>query len=273
MPDDISDIRAFYDSNVDKEEGRLARHPIEHDITWRYLEKYLPPSGKILDIGAGTGAYAIPLAERGYTVTAADLSPELIGTCQKKIENSGLSEKITCLVADARDLSAVTENDFDAVLLFGPLYHLVLEEERKMAIRGAFKRLKPGGILFSSFISRYSFWLDIMKIFPYQISKHKYIESVLETGWGEGLPLWDAVFRAYFATVPEIAPLHEQLGFKTLALAGLEPVGAGSEETYKNLTEEQRKPWLDLLVKLSTEQSIIGASAHILYVGEKTVVS
>ena len=72
MPDNVEDIRAFYDANVDREHDRLTRHPIEHDVTWRYLDAYLPAKGTILDIGCATGAYTIPMARRGYHVTAVE---------------------------------------------------------------------------------------------------------------------------------------------------------------------------------------------------------
>jgi len=94
MTDDISHIRAFYDENVEQEQGRLERHPIEHDVTWRYLDAYLPPRGKILDIGAATGAYSIPLAKRGYSVTAVDLSPALIKECRKRVREAKVGDKV-----------------------------------------------------------------------------------------------------------------------------------------------------------------------------------
>src|SRR4030042_3746088 len=129
MADYISDIRAYYDNYP--EHDRLERHQLERDVTWRYLDKYLPPRGKILEIGAATGAYTIPLAKRGYSVTAVDLSPKLIEVCRKRVIEEGLEKKVTCLVADARDLSSVGNTLFDAVLIMGPLYHLVEEEDRK----------------------------------------------------------------------------------------------------------------------------------------------
>jgi S-adenosylmethionine-dependent methyltransferase len=58
VPDDVKDIQVFYDRAVEEENGRLERHQLERDITWRYLDKYLPPRGKILEVGAGTGAYS-----------------------------------------------------------------------------------------------------------------------------------------------------------------------------------------------------------------------
>lgn len=267
MPDDISDIRDYYSMNVEQENGRLERHPIEFDITWRFLEMYLPSTGRILDIGAGTGAYAIPLAKRGYSVTAVDLSPVLIEACKERVRTTSLENKITCLVADARDLSIVTDTDFDAVILMGPLYHLILEEDRRTAIREAFKKMKTGGIIFSSFISRYGIWGDVMNKLPHYIEFQDDVKSVLEKGQDTELPAWGSTFRAYFAKVSETVPLHEKEGFKTLAIAGVEP--GGSDESYKSLTKTQRKLWLDLLFTISTEQSIIGASNHLLYVGEK----
>ena len=112
MPDNIDDIRTYYDKNVEQEDSRLDRHPVEHDITWRFLETYLPPIGKILDIGAGTGPYTIPLAKKGYSVTAVDLSPSLIKACKEKVRSTALEDKVTCLVADARNLSKIADTNF-----------------------------------------------------------------------------------------------------------------------------------------------------------------
>ena len=43
---------------------------IEYLTGMTYIKKYLKPNDKILDIGAGTGAYSIPLSEEGYEVNA-----------------------------------------------------------------------------------------------------------------------------------------------------------------------------------------------------------
>ncbi|UCD09425.1 MAG: class I SAM-dependent methyltransferase [Dehalococcoidales bacterium] len=270
MIDDVSDIRSFYDRNVENEHGRLERHPVERDVTWRFLDKYLPSSGKILDIGAATGAYTIPLARKGYSVTAMDFAPNLMQRCTDRIRELGLRNRVTCLVADARDLSQVTDNDFDAVLLMGPMYHLVDEEDRNTALKEAHQRMKPGGIIFSAFISRYGFWSDIMRTIPHYIENTEDVRSILEGGKDLEKPSWGpGGFRGYFATVPEIYSLHEQKGFQTIAVAGVEPAGIAADEQYKKLTDIQRELWLDLMVEISTKSSLAGASCHILYVGKK----
>jgi hypothetical protein len=76
-------------------------------------------------------------------------------------------------------------------------------------------------------------------------------------------------FRGYFATVPEIAPLHETAGFETLTLAAVEPAISADDDSYNRLQGRQRRLWLDMLYKVSTEPSILGSSRHLLYVGRK----
>ena len=268
MSDDISDIQSYYDGAVEREDGRLERHQLERDITWRYLEKYLPPFGAILDIGAGTGAYALELARRGYAVTAVDLSPRLLEICQRRVVDEGLEGKMTFLVADARDLSDIEDVVFDAVLLMGPLYHLVLEEDRKMALREAFNRLKPGGVIFSAFVSRYGIWGDLVKNIPQLIEKQSEVRSIMERG-REPDDMVRGGFRGYFAEISEIAPLHEGVGFGTLVVAGLEPAISADDESYNRLEGTRRKLWLDFLYEISTEESILAASRHLLHIGVK----
>ena len=55
----------------------MERHRTEFAVTLRALDEHLPPPpAHILDCGGGPGRYAIALAQRGYTVTLFDLSPE-----------------------------------------------------------------------------------------------------------------------------------------------------------------------------------------------------
>lgn len=268
MMDDVSDIAAYYNNDPEREHSRLERHQLEHDLTWRYLNQYLPAQGTILEIGAATGRYTLELAKRGYSITAVDLSAGLLEGCRKSIVEKGLETQVRFAVADARDLTSVTEKEFDIVLLMGPLYHLTLETDRKAALQETFDRLREGGILFSAFISRFGIMGDLLKNMPGWIEDQAEVRSILEKGKdpdhspGEG-------FRGYFAQVSEIAPLHEAIGFETLAVAGVEPAISSDDESYNNLQGKQRQLWLDLLYEISTEKSIIGASRHLLYIGRK----
>ena len=150
----------------------------------------------------------------------------------------------------------------------GPLYHLVVKADRKLALKEAFDRLRAGGIIFSSFNSRFGIMGDLVKNIPTWIEDQAEVRSLLEKGKRpDDYPRGG--FRGYFAQASEIAPLHEALGFETLVVAGVEPAISADDESYNKLQEKQRQLWLDLLYEMSVEKSIIGASRHLLYIGKK----
>ena len=266
--DDISDITGYYNSEAANEHTRLECHQLEYDLTWRYLERYLPPQGHLLEIGAATGRYTLPLARRGYPITAVDLSEMQLEICRQRLAAEGLAERVRLVIADVRDLQAVAEVDFDAVLLMGPLYHLVLEADRQLALQNVHERLKPGGVIVSAFISRLGILGDLMKNVTAWIEKQDEVRSVMSIGKDpDHYPRGS--FRGYFARADEIVPLHEAIGFETLILAGVEPAISADDESYNRLEGARRKLWLDLLDEISQEPSILGASRHLLYVGKK----
>jgi SAM-dependent methyltransferase len=266
--DDISDIADLYDRGVEDEDARLVVHQLEYDLTWRYLTRYLPPAGSILEIGAGTGRYTLALCRRGYAVTAVDLSAALLQRCQLRLEAERLHGQVQCVVADARDLHVVPTKAFDAVLLMGPLYHLIFEEDRRQAVRQAAERLCSGGLLFSTHLSRLGILGDLMRRVPEWIERGQEVRSLLERGRRpDDQPRGG--FRGYFARVSEIRPLHEALGLQTVVLAGVEPAISADDESYNKLQAPRRDLWLDVLEEVSSDETTVGASRHLLYIGRK----
>ncbi|MDW7756019.1 MAG: class I SAM-dependent methyltransferase, partial [Brevefilum sp.] len=83
MTDDISDIAAYYNRNPASEHRRLEENQLEFELTWRFFDAYLPPSGEILEIGAGTGRYTLGLVQRGYTVTVVEISRVNLDACRE----------------------------------------------------------------------------------------------------------------------------------------------------------------------------------------------
>jgi SAM-dependent methyltransferase len=270
MPDDISDIQQYYDSpeSIAHEAERLQRHQLERDITLRYLETYLPPAGRILEIGAATGIYTLWLAQRGHSITAVDLSAGLQAEARKRIQELGLQAQVDFHLADARDLSAIPGQDFDAVLLMGPMYHLVLEEDRRAALQQALNRLRSAGVLFSAWISRLGILGDLICKVPEWIEEKEEVRAIIERGRDpEGQH--PGAFRGYFARVDELIFFHESAGLHTLVLAGVEPAISADDESYNRLEGEQRRLWLDLLYEMSTERDLLAGSRHLLYIGRK----
>src|SRR5699024_7320827 len=104
----------FYQSY--DEDGRLtSRHgSVEFLTTMHYIEKYLSPGARILEIGAGTGRYSHALARRGYAVDAIELVPHNIEIFQK---NTLAEETVTISRGNALALSVFADNQYDITLL------------------------------------------------------------------------------------------------------------------------------------------------------------
>ena len=117
-----------------------------------------PPPGVVLDIGGAAGAYALWLAECGYTVHLVDPIPRLVEQAQRRSTTSH-SPLASCEIGDAHNLR-FPDACAQVVLLLGPLYHLTMGTERIAAIKEAARVLKPGGRLFAAAISRWASALD-----------------------------------------------------------------------------------------------------------------
>jgi S-adenosylmethionine-dependent methyltransferase len=270
MRDEAQETLAHYEKMVDVESERLAKHQLERDMTRRYLETYLPEAGRILEIGAATGEYTVWLANRGYRVTAVDLSPALIERCKQRVAVAGVTRRVDCHVADARDLSSVPESTFDAVLLMGPLYHLIHRENRLQALRESVSRLAPGAPLFSALISRLGIMGELIRRSPGWIENREQVRSILQTGHDpEGRD--EGRFHGYYVSIDEIIPLHEEAGLETIVVVGVEPAISAHDESYNNLQGTRRQLWLDLLWNLSREPLLLANSRHLLYIGKRPV--
>lgn len=141
----LTDYYTGYD-----EEGRLqSRHgSVEYLTTMRYIEKYLKPGMRILEIGAATGRYSHALARRGYRVDAVELVQHNIDLfCQ----NTQPGENVAIRQGNAMDLHFFESDTFDLTLLLGPMYHLFTKEDQHRALSEAIRVTKPCGVIFAAY--------------------------------------------------------------------------------------------------------------------------
>jgi len=260
-------IRQFYNEHAEQELGRLERHRTEFAVSLRVMLEHLPqPPCTILDIGGGPGRYSHALAERGYTVSMADLSDASLALAKRRAEEHGVTIQ-AFHHTDARELEGVADEGYDAALLMGPLYHLQELDERAKAIRTARRILKPGGLLFAAFITRFAPFRNAAAVEPeWLLNNRSYAFDMLEDGIhdrGEHFP------HAYFAHPDEILPLMESCQFKTKFLIGCEGIVSGFEETINTYEGEAWETWVELNYRLGQEPTLYGASDHLLYVGRK----
>jgi ubiquinone/menaquinone biosynthesis C-methylase UbiE len=261
-------IEGFYDDSTQREWERLDRHRTELALTLKALNEHLPPSpADVLDIGGGPGRYAIELSRRGYAVTLLDLSLANLELAAVKAAEAKVSLH-AALHANALDLRAFDDGSFDAVLLMGPLYHLIALEDRIRCIQEAKRVLKPGGVLFAAFINRYGVFVDAAAKYPNDVFERR---ALWEGIWQDGVnpPPHDSFTDAYFALPAEILPLMEGQGFTTLNLLGLEGIVSGHEEAVNALEGEAWEYWVRLNYDYAHDPALQAFSQHLLYVGKK----
>jgi S-adenosylmethionine-dependent methyltransferase len=108
------------------------------------LEKRAPDPLHVVDVGGGTGGFAVPFAQAGHSVTVIDASPDALASLARRAADAGVAERIHAVQGDGDQLgSLIPPVSADIVLC-----HSVLEEvEAPTAVMAAIRStLRPGGI-------------------------------------------------------------------------------------------------------------------------------
>ncbi|MCL2663004.1 MAG: class I SAM-dependent methyltransferase [Oscillospiraceae bacterium] len=261
----IKIVQDFYDRSVEVEWGRLADKP-EFLLTCRMLDRYIKPGDTVLDIGGGPGRYSVYLAEKGCDVTLFDLSSENINHASKYATKHGLSIRAIC--GDAREVSKLISEQFDHVLLMGPLYHLLEELDRTRAVDSALQLLKTGGMLYAAFISMSGGLVFGLRDVPEQFAD-PYEERFL-TPLVSGESFGGAAFtQAFFINQHEVIPFMNRFPLEKLHLFGQESVLAPNVHKFMEQPPEVKKAMLDLAEKLCEKEEYLSWSEHLMYVGRK----
>ncbi len=268
---DFNKIKNYY-KNFD-EKDRLIKDnsgKLEYEMTMKILKKYLPKNANILDLGGGAGAYSFPLAELGYNVYLADLSENLIQ--EAIVENNKKENKIiACDIVNAIDLKIYNDEQFDVVLLFGPLYHLLEKDERKQCLTEVNRVLKKDGIIFASFIPYLSGSIAILDRYfrhPEQVDinnldktfKYGKFNNASNKGFQEG----------YYPTVKEIEDLFQECKFNKIEIRSIRGIGYEKEDNIYGIKDEKIfNKIIELIAQISTKSEIIEMCGHAMYIGKK----
>ncbi|MGH3429825.1 MAG: class I SAM-dependent methyltransferase [Mycobacteriales bacterium] len=268
-----SAVQDYYAAFGEREWSRLTNPSdgaVEFAVTCALLERHLPTTGRVLDIGGGPGRYTIWLASKGYRVVLADLSPNLLAIAHDKIASAKLNEQFEAIVeADARDLSAWAGASFDAVLSLGPFYHLPDPAHREGAARELGRVLRPGGVAAVAFMPRLSLLRRTLAIPDerHRVTDAAWLERLLRHGVFEN-DVPGRFTQGYGAVPSEIPHFFERHGFETVSLSSAESITM----SLPNLTDADGSipsPILSLIVEASSDPAILGLAGHLVYVGMK----
>ena len=261
-----------YNKGIEKNRLHKGLGLIEFARTKEILLETLPPAPAVIyDIGGAYGEYSYWLASLGYEVYLYDLSEKNIEMAHKFGKKCGVS--LRCAeVADARAIPQPDENA-DAILLFGPLYHLPERIERDKCLAECKRLLKPGGLLFTANITAYASTLHFVSIYDKKRRPALDSDAVFEglmrtvktgvhTGGGLGL--------GYFHKPEELKAEIEDAGFLDVDIRGV--IGPcwlirNLDRAWKN--EKKRESIMRVVRLLEKEESLMGLSTHFLSISRE----
>lgn len=197
--------------------GRLDREPIEYLVNAHHIMRLLPEKGHVLDNGAGPGKYSMALAQRGYDVTLADLTPRLVEIAKQKAVELNLAGQFQGFHAvDARDLSVFPDERFDAALMMGPLYHLQAEEDRSAAVQELNRVTKSGAYVFVAVMTRIRHLITSIS-HPQQWKPNDNVHNIQEfVRTGRFNHTDEGRFTgAFYFDINDVCPFMESHGFET----------------------------------------------------------
>lgn len=140
-------LDAYYNKFNEDKRLKTKHAQVEFRTALKYLEEVIEGKEqvRILDVGAGKGAYSGYLFEQGYNVTAVELVKHNQRTLQVRYP------EIPVYLGNAMDLSFLSDEKFDVILEFGPMYHLIDPEDKLKALEQAKLHLKEDGFIFLSY--------------------------------------------------------------------------------------------------------------------------
>lgn len=101
---------------------------------------------RVLEIGSGTGASTLAMAEQGAHVEAVDIDAPSLEVAGLRLQLHGLADRAAFTIGNAADLPAglLRPGGYDLVVFYASLEHMT-HEERLAAIAGTWPLVKPGG--------------------------------------------------------------------------------------------------------------------------------
>ncbi len=260
MNDNSKIIMNYYDNY--EEDERLKKdkaHSVEYLTTQKYIDSNLKDGDRILEVGAGTGAYSIHYASKGYRVDSVELSLSNLKILKDKITSN---MNIKAIEGNALDLSMYEDNIFDITLVLGPLYHLFTEEDKKKAIEEAIRVTKKGGYIYIAYITSDSIMIS------YCLKKHHLLETdkLCDKDYKmKDIP--EEVFSAF--RIDEFNKLMDNYNVEHLKDVATDGLSGILREYVNDLSDEEFKVWVDYHYKTCERNDLQGYSNHMLYIGKK----
>ena len=261
----MDQLTAYY--NKFNEEKRLdSRHGrVEYVISMEYihacLDEIREKTGKekekirILDVGAGTGRYALSLAKEGYDVTAVEYVKYNLGILKQKAKRENIT--LQAMQGDGRRLKKQQDDSFDLTLVFGPMYHLAEQEEKKKALKEALRVTKEGGFVLIAYV------MSDYGVITYAFKERHVLECVEQGRFSEDYNIKADENELYdYMRLEEIDALNAACGARRRLIFSPDGPANYIRPFLNQLTEEEFTLFIDYQRKNAARSDLLGAAAH-----------
>ena len=255
------EILSEHYGNGTSEDNRFSQdkaHLVEYLTTKKYINKYLKKGNRILEIGAGTGAYSLHYADLGYKVNAIEFVPGNLNKLKSKITKN---MDITAEQGDALDLSRFKDNTFDITLVLGPLYHLYTEKDKRKAIEEALRVTKKQGLLYLAYLTNDSVFIS------YCLKKHHLLDKNTYDENYRMLDIPEEVFSVLY--IEELKKIMNDYNVEYLNNVATDGITSPLREYVNELTDEEFNVWLNYHYSTCEREDLQGYSSHMLYICRK----
>lgn len=266
-------VSKFYNDYPEKEWVRLDQpyQKIEFTSTIKLIKKYFPKKGNVCDIGSGPGRYALELLKQGFHVTLVDISKELIQIAKEKIAEQKYEKSAEFICSDAKDLSYLQSDHFDALLIMGPLYHLLRKADRMKVLKEAYRLLKPQGVAIIAYLNSWGvlrYGLDrFSSLYNDKDFLHRFLGEVIIEGSFENFT------ECYFSTPSNALQEIENAGFNLISQSGVEGFAGGMKNIICQLAEKHPQAYenvLEMIAETSELKQFRDTAEHIHFIVRKT---
>ncbi|MFI3283837.1 MAG: class I SAM-dependent methyltransferase [Erysipelotrichaceae bacterium] len=256
---DTSLLEAHYQKF--NEEKRLTRRhgQVEYLTTLHYIHHYLNQLSQpretiqLLDIGCGTGRYAVSLADCGYDVSAIELIKYNVGVLKAK------KSSVKAYQGNALNLKKFKDGQFDVCLLLGPMYHLFELEDKVQALNEAKRVTKKGGLIFVAYLMN-----------EYGVLVHgfrdQYIhESIKNQKLDRNFHIQNSKEDLYdYVRIEDIDHYNTLVGIKRLQMISATGAANYMRSTLNAMDEETFALFMKYHLSTCERADLMGASSHVV---------
>ena len=245
--------------NEDKRLNR--RHGIvEYTTAMKYIHEILKVinSPKIIDIGAGTGKYSISLSNEGFDVTAVELVKHNLMTLKAK------GSKVKAYLGNATNLKKFKENSFDVALLFGPMYHLIRNEDKIKALMEAKRIVKDGGyILVSYYMNEYA-------IITHGFKDNNIVNAIKNNEVDENFHITPSDTDLYsMVRLEDINYFKDETSLTRINIVSQDGPSDYLRQTINKMDDETFDIYIRYHLSTCERKELLGASSHVLDILKK----